>query len=179
VVVRRPPLQARTRTAHLHPPSAPRRLQDHRPSTAVPADLKPGTLYLLSGQLTPSPHRSTVPPWRPPSGELPFRPTAKLSSIPHRCALVNLPTPPGYRLIGILADPAIVRHDLSTLPCFRRGPKGESGPNPLAGPGQAPLWVQPTATVPIFIFLSNYSNSILIKVQTSKIVGNCMDLIKL
>jgi hypothetical protein len=52
------------------------------------------------------------------------------------------------------------------------------GSNPLAGPGQAPLWAKPTATVPIFIFLSNYSNSILIKVETSKIVGNCMDLIK-
>jgi hypothetical protein len=45
-------------------------------------------------------------------------------------------------------------------------------------PGQAPAWAKPTATVPIFIFISNYSNSILIKVQTSKIVGNCMDLIK-
>jgi hypothetical protein len=49
----------------------------------------------------------------------------------------------------------------------------------LAGLGQAPAWAKPTTTVPIFIFLSNYSNSILIKVQTSKIVGNCMDLIKL
>jgi hypothetical protein len=42
-----------------------------------------------------------------------------------------------------------------------------------------PLWAKPTATVPIYIFLSNYSNSILIKVQTLKIVGNSMDLIKL
>jgi hypothetical protein len=48
-----------------------------------------------------------------------------------------------------------------------------------AGPGQVPAWAKPTATVPIFIFLSNYSNSFLIKVQTSKIVGKCMDLIKL
>jgi hypothetical protein len=44
------------------------------------------------------------------------------------------------------------------FPCFHRGP------NTLAGPGQAPLWANPTATIPIFIFLSNYSNSILIKV---------------
>jgi hypothetical protein len=55
---------------------------------------------------------------------------------------------------------------------FGRGPKRPNGPDPLAEPGRVPLWAKPTATVPIYIFLSNYSNSILIKVQTSKIVGN-------
>jgi hypothetical protein len=59
------------------------------------------------------------------------------------------------------------------FPCFGRGPKRPSGSNPLARPSQVPLWAKPTATVPIFIFLSNYSNSILIKVQTSK---NCRKL---
>jgi hypothetical protein len=65
------------------------------------------------------------------------------------------------------------------FPCFGRDLKRPSGPSPLAGPGQALAWAKPTPTVPIVIFLSNYSNSILIKVQTSKIVGNYIDLIKL
>jgi hypothetical protein len=65
------------------------------------------------------------------------------------------------------------------FPYFGHGPERPNGPNPLAGPGRVPLWAKPTATVPIYIFLSNYSNSILIKVQTLKIVGNSMDLIKI
>jgi hypothetical protein len=39
------------------------------------------------------------------------------------------------------------------FPCFGRGPKRLSGPNPLAGPGQAPLWAKPT--VPFHFFIRN------------------------
>jgi hypothetical protein len=50
---------------------------------------------------------------------------------------------------------------------------------PLSQARRAPLWAKPTTTVSICIFLSNYSNSILINVQASVIVGNWIDLIKL
>jgi hypothetical protein len=71
MAVHHPPLQARTQYTHLHPPSPSSCLQDHRPSTAVSADLKPGALYLLSDQSTLTPRCSTAPPWKPPSGEAP------------------------------------------------------------------------------------------------------------
>jgi hypothetical protein len=177
VPVRRPPLQAHTWTAHLCLPSPPPpgRLQDHRPSTAVPADLKPGALYLLSDQLTSTPRRSIAPPWKLPSGEPPPRPTPQIG---FPSALARTPARP---FLAARCRPAGIDRQATafSFPCFRRGPKGVSGPNRLAGPGQVPLWAKPTATVPNFIFLSNYSNSILIKVQTSKIIGKCMDLIKL
>jgi hypothetical protein len=75
------------------------------------------------------------------------------------------------------------RHRLPTpwqcLPLFRlSGPPAQERPGQFGSAGR--FW--PIPIVPFLFFHSELiqsSNSILIKVQTSKIVGNCMDSIKL
>jgi hypothetical protein len=53
-------------------------------------------------------------------------------------------------------------------PVFGQEPKKPYGPSHFAGPGPVPLWTQAHCNNAIlYFFLSNYSNSILIKVQTS------------
>jgi hypothetical protein len=145
-----------------------------------------GYLSDLSSLTDEHPSDPSPEPYFPPSspppqthiGEPPSIQNPKLGSPPRHLTLAPLPRQPCRRPPPKSTVTAAMPAGAS-FPYFGPGPKWPSGLRLLARPGQAPLWAMPTATIPIFIFLSNYSNSILIKVQTSKSVGNCMDLIKL
>jgi hypothetical protein len=107
------------------------------------------------------------PPWRAP-----FHPTGT-HSLPLVQSFSTAPhSPVSRRRPARINRSSAAAPVAESFPYFGHGPKRPSGLNPLAGLGQAPQWARPTATVPVYIFLLNYSNSILIKVQTSKIVGN-------
>jgi hypothetical protein len=162
-----------------------RELTDNRPFRPSPGPIptsvsttsprSTSTLFQLRISLaSPTPHRrSPTPTAITVVSQALVTPSSSNSPIGCPLAPARTPTRPSpvarHRPAGIGRQAASFG-----FPYFGRGPKRASGPNPLAGPGQAPLWAKPTATVPIFIFCSNYSNLILIKVQTSKIVGNCM-----
>jgi hypothetical protein len=172
-------------------PAPPERLlvtTGHRPRPPPCPDLRLGCT-VLADHSNPRICRSTVPStsssshrraplWATTYGESLYSPVPKLGSPPRHLTLAPPPRQPHHwpPLESTAAAAAPVGE---SFPSFGRRPKRSSGPNLLAGLGQVALRAKTTAIVPIFIFVSNYSNSILIKVQTSKIVGNCMDLIKL
>jgi hypothetical protein len=135
---------------------------------------------------SPTPHQRSPTPTaiivvsQPPMSPLPVRPPNRLSLGSDKD---TGPTFPGSPSSVGQNRPASRRLRLPLLsPWAERGewaePIGRARPG-QARPGQVHLWAKSNATVPICIFHSNYSNSILIKVQTSKIVGNCMKSIKL
>jgi hypothetical protein len=189
---RRPQPLPRAPIAHSPPPPFLPELTDNRPPRAPisrphsclcqhhSAPEYSGTVSIpdfphLSGPSPALPYADRHHHREPTSGEPPPRPTPPIGfpSAPTRTSA--RPSPAARRRSAGIGRQAAG----FGFPCFQRGLKGASGANPLAGPGQVHLWAKSNATVPICIFLSNYSNSILIKVQTSKIVGNCMELIKL
>jgi hypothetical protein len=107
-------------------------------------------------------------------GEILYFPAPKLSSPPRHLTLAPPPRQP-HRWPALGSTAATAAPVGKSFPCFCHGL------NPLVRPGRAPLWASPLqqCLLIFFLFTFNYSNSILIKVQTSKIIGNWMDLIKL
>jgi hypothetical protein len=140
---------------------------------------------LGASPLHPTP-ASSSPPRAPPQPGVPLRPLQ-----PHRWAPLRpltgallstelTATANTHRWASLHPKPQIgfptsPSHSSPTASATLSSATAEiDGRRRYAGGGKFPLF-WPRAE----IFLSNYSNSILIKVQTSKSVGNCMDLIKL